>query len=43
MEELKSMPWGAVWDQYCEMQNVPVGTDWLKETQKYEAEVLSKR
>jgi L-rhamnose isomerase len=23
MEELKSMPWGAVWDQYCETQNVP--------------------
>lgn len=43
MEEMKSLPWGAVWDQYCEMQNVPVGTAWINETRKYEAEVLSKR
>ena len=43
MEELKGMPWGAVWDQHCETQNVPVGTDWLDETRKYETEVLSKR
>lgn len=43
MEELKGMPWGAVWDQYCEIRNVPVGTAWLDETKRYESEVLSKR
>jgi L-rhamnose isomerase len=43
MEELKSMPWGDVWDEYCKRQNVPVGMDWVKETQKYESSVLSKR
>jgi L-rhamnose isomerase len=43
MEELKGMPWGAVWDQYCEKQNVPVGTAWLAETKQYESAVLSKR
>ena len=43
MEELKSMPWGDVWDQYCETQNGPLGMNWVKETQKYEATVLSKR
>lgn len=43
MEELKGMPWGAVWDQYCERQSVPVGTAWLEETRKYEEDVLSKR
>ena len=43
MEELKSMPWGDVWDEYCKRQNVPVGMGWVKETQKYEAAVLSKR
>jgi len=43
MEELKTMPWGAVWDQYCEQQNVPVGTAWMDETKTYESEVLSKR
>ena len=43
MEELKGMPWGAVWDEYCVRQGVPVGTAWLAETKSYETEVLSKR
>jgi len=43
MEELKTLPWGAVWDRYCEIQGVPVGLDWLNETKKYEEKVLSKR
>ena len=42
-EELKSLPWGAVWDYLCETQNVPAGRLWLDETKKYEAEVTSKR
>lgn len=43
MEELKGMPWGAVWDEYCARQGVPVGTAWLAETKRYETEVLLKR
>ena len=43
MEELKSMPWGAVWDAYCESQNVPAGDTWLSDVRKYESEVLAKR
>jgi L-rhamnose isomerase len=43
MEEAKSLPFGAVWDYYCMIQNVPVGMDWLAEVKKYEAEVLSQR
>jgi L-rhamnose isomerase len=43
MEENKSLPWGAVWDAYCESQNVPVGVAWLKEVKAYETSVLSKR
>jgi L-rhamnose isomerase len=43
MEEYKSFPFGAVWDYFCETQNVPVGTAWLDEAKKYEKEVLSKR
>lgn len=43
MEELKTLPFSAVWDMYCEKQNVPVRADWLREVKKYEAEVLSKR
>ena len=43
MEELKTMPAGAVWDYYCAQQNVPVGMDWMVEVKKYEANVQSKR
>jgi len=42
-EELKTMPFGAVWDYYCMKSNVPVGMDWLAQVKKYEADVLSKR
>lgn len=43
LEETKSLPWGAVWDAYCEKQDVPVGTGWLDEVKGYENAVLSKR
>lgn len=43
LEEMRSMPFAAVWDYYCQKQNVPVGLDWLKEVKNYEAEELSKR
>ena len=43
MEDAKGLPWGAVWDAYCESQNVPSGTDWLAEVKQYESSVLSKR
>ena len=42
-EEAKSLPFGAVWDYYCESQGVPVGGDWLREVKQYEYDVLSKR
>ncbi|MCE5341764.1 MAG: L-rhamnose isomerase [Planctomycetaceae bacterium] len=42
-EELKTLPFGAVWDYYCAKSNVPVGLDWLAQVKKYEADVLSKR
>ena len=43
MEDLKSMPWGSVWDAYCESQNVPSGNLWLDEVKHYEKTVLSQR
>jgi L-rhamnose isomerase len=43
MEEQKSMPWSAVWDQYCEKAGAGVGADWLKTVKQYEAEVLATR
>ena len=42
-EEAKSLPFGAVWDYYCESKGVPVGEAWLAEVKRYETEVLSKR
>ena len=42
-EELKTFPFGDVWDEYCEREGVPVGPDWIKDVEIYEAEVLSKR
>jgi L-rhamnose isomerase len=42
-EEIKTLPFGAVWDYYCQSKNVPVGEDWLKEVKRYEKEVLSRR
>ncbi|MBN2513198.1 MAG: L-rhamnose isomerase [Sedimentisphaerales bacterium] len=43
MEELKTLPFGAVWDYYCMKKNVPVGSAWFAEVKQYEANVLSKR
>lgn len=43
LEELKTLPFGAVWDYYCMKSDVPVGPAWLEEIRDYEAKVTSKR
>lgn len=43
LEELKSLPFGAVWDYYCLKNNVPIGPAWLEEIKRYEAEIQNKR
>lgn len=43
MEELKSLPFGAVWNKYCYDNGVPVGADWLQDVEEYEKNVLFKR
>ncbi len=43
LEELKTLPFAAVWDMYCEMQGVPTRDNWLTDVKCYEADVLSKR
>jgi L-rhamnose isomerase len=43
MEELKAMPFSAVWDYYCEMKGVPVGMDFMHVIKDYEKKELSKR
>jgi L-rhamnose isomerase len=42
-EEIKSLPFGAIWDFYCQTKNVPVTESWLREVKQYEKEILSKR
>ncbi|MGA2114642.1 MAG: L-rhamnose isomerase [Bryobacteraceae bacterium] len=43
LEELKSLPWSAVWDYYCSQKGVPAGFGWFDEIRRYERDVLSKR
>jgi len=43
LEELKTMPFGAVWDFACERAGVPIGMAWLAEVERNEREVLCKR
>lgn len=43
LEEAKVMPWNAVYDEFCRRNNVPVGEDYIKAVEAYEAEVTSKR
>jgi L-rhamnose isomerase len=43
LEELKTLPFGAVWDHYCERAGVPVGPGWLDEVKAYERSVLAGR
>ena len=43
LEEMKTLPFGAVWDYFCQINNVPVGAEWIEEMRRYEAQVTSKR
>ena len=43
LEEGKALPWGAVYDEFCVRNNVPVGDAFIKEIEQYEAAVTSKR
>lgn len=43
LEELKSYPFGEIWDYYCHKMHVPIRESWLADVKKYEADVLFKR
>ncbi|MFZ5829979.1 MAG: L-rhamnose isomerase [Planctomycetota bacterium] len=43
LEELKTLPAGAVWDYYCLTSGVPIGAGWLEDVRRYETNVLLKR
>jgi L-rhamnose isomerase len=42
-EELKSAPFGDVWDEYCRVCGAPDDGSWFLESERYEKEELSKR
>jgi len=41
-EQLKTMPFDAVWEEYCRQENIPA-EDWYSAVEEYEKTVLSKR
>ena len=43
MEEMKSLPFGAVYDYFNFKNDVPVGEEFIAKVQQYEREVTSKR
>ena len=42
-EEIKTLPFGDIWEHYCETEGVPGDEKWYSEVEKYETEVLAKR
>ena len=42
-ETLKTYPFGAVWEEFCVRNSVPMDSEWLSVVKKYEQDVLLKR
>ncbi len=42
-EEIKTYPFGDIWNEFCERNGVPVGESWFKDVEEYEENVLLKR
>ena len=43
LEELKSMPWQAVWEEFCRRNSVPGDLAWLDQVRRYEKKILEER
>lgn len=43
LEELKTLPFAAVWDEFCARQDVPAGLAWLDQVKDYERKTLDAR
>jgi L-rhamnose isomerase len=43
LEEVKGLPWNAVWDYFCLKNNIPVGEGYIADIRNYEKNVTSKR
>lgn len=42
-EELKTMPFNDIWDEYCVRCGKPKDGEWFGEVERYESEVLARR
>ncbi|MBO5671006.1 MAG: L-rhamnose isomerase, partial [Clostridia bacterium] len=42
-EELKTMPFGEVWEEYCRRCGAPADGEWYAQVKQYEQDVLSCR
>ncbi|MCF0260560.1 MAG: L-rhamnose isomerase, partial [Erysipelotrichaceae bacterium] len=42
-ENLKTMPFGDIWNEYCRRNGVPSDLEWFAEAEKYEEKVLKER
>ena len=42
-ESVKSLPFGAVWNHYCQTAGVPRDSEFMTPIKDYETDVLSKR
>jgi L-rhamnose isomerase len=42
-EELKTLPWGEVWDEYLKQEGIASESEWFKDAMEYEEKVLKKR
>ena len=42
-EELKTLPFGEIWDEYCRACGKPVDGEWFREIEEYEKKVLEAR
>ena len=43
LEELKTLPFGDVWDEFCRQNGAPLDGEWFQDVKKYEKDVLFKR
>ncbi len=43
LEEMKTLPFPAIWDEHCRRENVPLGLGWLAEVRRYERLILDER
>lgn len=42
-EEIKTYPFGDIWEEFCMRNNVPKNKEWFKEIEDYENKVLKYR